>query len=201
MMRANNMRVVLGSALLWAWGFLCFLSPALFPERGGLDASIGLSTGSSRRRPRCWYAPGVVVLVSRWRRFIVKRGAFFVAALLVALTTLVLTWAVRADALAVIVACGVIDGGAVMLLGVAWGARYSLGSQRMRSLVVLSFLVAYLLYLVVAQIPGPTSIALVCALPLASWALWRSDAVMRHELSSEVFPRARRPGSRDGPAS
>ena len=42
MMRANNMRVVLGSALLWAWGFLCFLSPALFPERGGLDASIGL---------------------------------------------------------------------------------------------------------------------------------------------------------------
>ncbi|MFR5614857.1 MAG: hypothetical protein ACLTJ9_03075 [Eggerthella lenta] len=45
------------------------------------------------------------------------------------------------------------------------GARYSLGSQRMRSLVVLSFLVAYLLYLVVAQIPGPTSIALVCALP------------------------------------
>ena len=57
---------------------------------------------------------GVVVLVSRWRRFIVKRGAFFVAALLVALTTLVLTWAVRADALAVIVACGVIDGGAAV---------------------------------------------------------------------------------------
>ena len=45
MMRANNVRVVLGSALLWAWGFLCFLSPALFPERGGLDASIGLEYG------------------------------------------------------------------------------------------------------------------------------------------------------------
>ena len=188
MMRANNMRVVLGSALLWAWGFLCFLSPALFPERGGLDASIGLEYGFFASQASVLVCAGVVVLVSRWRRFIVKRGAFFVAALLVALTTLVLTWAVRADALAVIVACGVIDGGAVMLLGVAWGARYSLGSQRMRSLVVLSFLVAYLLYLVVAQIPGPTSIALVCALPLASWALWRSDAVMRHELSSEVFP-------------
>ena len=188
MMRANNVRVVLGSALLWAWGFLCFLSPALFPERGGLDASIGLEYGFFASQASVLVCAGVVVLVSRWRRFIVKRGAFFVAALLVALTTLVLTWAVRADALAVIVACGVIDGGAVMLLGVAWGARYSLGSQRMRSLVVLSFLVAYLLYLVVAQIPGPTSIALVCALPLASWALWRSDAVMRHELSSEVFP-------------
>lgn len=187
-MRANNVRVVLGSALLWAWGFLCFLSPALFPERGGLDASIGLEYGFFASQASVLVCAGVVVLVSRWRRFIVKRGTFFVAALLVALTTLVLTWAVRADALAVIVACGVIDGGAVMLLGVAWGARYSLGSQRMRSLVVLSFLVAYLLYLVVAQIPGPTSIALVCALPLASWALWRSDAVMRHELSSEVFP-------------
>ena len=188
MMRANNVKVVLGSALLWAWGFLCFLSPALFPERGGLDASIGLEYGFFASQASVLVCAGVVVLVSRWRRFIVKRGAFFVAALLVALTTLVLTWAVRADALAVIVACGVIDGGAVMLLGVAWGARYSLGSRRMRSLVVLSFLVAYLLYLVVAQIPGPTSIALVCALPLASWALWRSDAVMRHELSSEVFP-------------
>ena len=142
MMRANNMRVVLGSALLWAWGFLCFLSPALFPERGGLDASIGLEYGFFASQASVLVCAGVVVLVSRWRRFIVKRGAFFVAALLVALTTLVLTWAVRADALAVIVACGVIDGGAVMLLGVAWGARYSLGSQRMRSLVVLSFLVA-----------------------------------------------------------
>ena len=101
-----------------------------------------------------------------------------------------------------IVACGVIDGGAVMLL--AWrGLRYSLGSQRMRSLVVLSFLVAYLLYLVVAQIPGPTSIACLRA-ALASWALWRSDAVMRHELSSEVFPsdaaagEAATPGEFDG---
>ena len=188
MMRANNVRVVLGSALLWAWGFLCFLSPALFPERGGLDASIGLEYGFFASQASVLVCALVVVLASRWRRFIVKRGAFFVAALLAALTTLVLAWAVRAGALAVIVACGAIDGGAVMLLGVAWGARYSLGSRRMRSLVVLSFLVAYLLYLVVAQIPGPASIALVCVLPLASWALWRSDAAMRHELSSEVFP-------------
>ena len=108
-MRANNVRVVLGSALLWAWGFLCFLSPALFPERGGLDASIGLEYGFFASQASVLVCAGVVVLVSRWRRFIVKRGAFFVAALLVALTTLVLTWAVRADALAVIVACGVID--------------------------------------------------------------------------------------------
>ena len=57
MMRANNMRVVLGSALLWAWGFLCFLSPALFPERGGLDASIGLEYGFFASQARCWYAP------------------------------------------------------------------------------------------------------------------------------------------------
>ena len=83
MMRANNMRVVLGSALLWAWGFLCFLSPALFPERGGLDASIGLEYGFFASQASVLVCAGVVVLVSRWRRFIVKRGAFFVAALLV----------------------------------------------------------------------------------------------------------------------
>lgn len=188
MMRANNIRVVLGSSLLWAWGFLCFLSPALFPERGGLDASIGLEYGFFASQASVVACAGVVVLVSRWRRFIVRRGAFLVAALLVALTTLVLAWAVRVGSLGAIVACGVIDGGAVMLLGVAWGARYSLGSRRMRSLVVLSFLVAYSLYLVIAQVPSPVSIGLVCVLPLASWALWRSDAAMRHELSSEVFP-------------
>ena len=38
-------------------GFLCFLSPALFPERGGLDASIGLEYGFFASQARCWYAP------------------------------------------------------------------------------------------------------------------------------------------------
>ena len=188
MVGANNVRVVLGSALLWAWGFLCFLSPALFPERGGLDASIGLEYGFFASQASVVACAAIVVIASRWRRFIVKRGGFLVAAVLVALTTLVLAWAVRAGALGVIVACGIVDGGAVMLLGVAWGARYSLGSRRMRSLVVLSFLVAYLLYLAVAQLPSFASVVLVSAFPLVSWALWRSDAVMRHELSSEVFP-------------
>ena len=74
------------------------------------------------------------------------------------------------------------------LLGAAWGARYSLGARDMRPLVVMSFLVAYLLYLLVAHAPAPWSAAAVCALPLASWALWMSDASARHELSAEVFP-------------
>lgn len=188
MVRASNIRVVAGSALLWAWGFLCFLSPALFPERGGVEASLGLEYGFFASQASVVACAGAVVLASRWRRFIVKRGAFFAAALIVSLTTIVLAWAVREGAFGLIVACGLVDGGAVMLLGVAWGARYSLGSRRIRSLVVLSFLVAYLLYLVVAQVSAPVSIVLVFCLPLASWALWRSDAAARHELSSEVFP-------------
>ena len=191
MMRANNMRVVLGSALLWAWGFLCFLSPALFPERGGLDASIGLEYGFFASQASVLVCAGVVVLVSRWRRFIVKRGAFFVAALLVALTTLVLTWAVRADALAVIVACGVIDGGAVMLLGVAWGARYSLGSQRMRSLVVLSWRRFLVLRASRSSARCP-------------WRLGPCGAAMRSCAMScrrRCSPRARRPGKPRRPAS
>lgn len=188
MIRAGNVRVVVGSALLWAWGFLCFLSPALFPEGVAADASIGLEYGFFASQASVVVCAGIVVLASRWRRFIVRRGAFFAAALLVALTTLALAWAVRIGSIGAIVACGFVDGGSVMLLGVAWGARYSLGSRRMRPLVVLSFLVAYLLYLVAAHVPSPASVVLVLCLPLASWALWRSDAAVRHELSSEVFP-------------
>lgn len=58
----------------------------------------------------------------------------------------------------------------------------------MRSLVILSFLVAYLIYLIVPHLPRPIPLLCACAFPLLSWALWRRDAVARHETAPEVFP-------------
>ena len=71
-----------------AWGFSAFSARRCFPSAAVLDASIGLEYGFFASQASVLVCAGVVVLVSRWRRFIVKRGAFFVAALLVALTTL-----------------------------------------------------------------------------------------------------------------
>ncbi|MEG0505041.1 MAG: LuxR C-terminal-related transcriptional regulator, partial [Raoultibacter sp.] len=54
--------------------------------------------------------------------------------------------------------------------------------------VVISFLVAYLLYLVLSRLPQPASLIVVIALPLISWLLWNIDARMRHGMTVEVFP-------------
>ncbi|WP_270296598.1 hypothetical protein, partial [Eggerthella sinensis] len=53
-------------------------------RRGG---SIGLEYGFFASQASVVVCACLVMLASRWRRFIVRRGAFFVAALLVALTT------------------------------------------------------------------------------------------------------------------
>lgn len=188
MFRANKVKVVIGSALLWAWGFVCFLSPALFPSGDVVDTSIGLELGFFASQASVVLCVGAILLLSRRHRIVIRKRVFLAAALLVAATTVLLAWAVRYGYAAVIIGCGLVDGASVMLLGVAWGARYSLGSKKMRSLVVLSFLVAYLLYLAIAQVPAPVSVAVAGMLPIASWVLWKNDATMRHELSSEVFP-------------
>lgn len=130
----------------------------------------------------------VVVLASKNHRIVVRKSAFLAAAVLITLTVVVIAWALRMGSVAVIVFCGVVDGLCVTLMGVAWGARYSLGSRSMRTSVVLSFLVAYLIYLIVAQAPSPLAFAIIGVLPLMSWFLWASDASARHELSSDVFP-------------
>ena len=41
--RSNGLAVA-GSSLLWAWGFMCYLSPTLFPD-GSKTESVGLEIG------------------------------------------------------------------------------------------------------------------------------------------------------------
>ncbi|OUO90598.1 hypothetical protein B5F40_06475 [Gordonibacter sp. An230] len=181
-------KTVVGSSFLWAWGFLCYLSPALIPQPNADGQSVGLEYGFFASQGAVVLFALVVALRARRRRIVVRTPVFLGAAVASSLTVVVLAQAVRASALPVVLACGAIDGFCVALLGAAWGARYSLGSRGMRPLVVVSFLAAYVLYLLAAHVPGPWSMAVACALPLASWALWMSDASARHELSADVFP-------------
>lgn len=181
-------KTVIGSALLWSWGFLCFLSPALFPFGSDVETSTGLEYGFFASQAAVVVFTLVVIFVSKHHRIVLGKSTFLVAAVSISLTAAMIAWALRTGSFAAIVVCGIIDGLCVTLMGTAWGARYSLGSRSMRTSVVLSFLIAYLVYLVVAQMPSPLALAVICALPLLSWFLWASDASARHELSSDVFP-------------
>lgn len=181
---------VAGSSLFWAWGFLCYLSPIMFPSDTTLESSIGIEYGFFASQASAVLFALIVMLVSHWRTMIIKRRVFFSAAFLMSLSVLALMVALKTANIPLVIACGIIDGICVPILGVAWGTRYSLQSRNILPLVVLSFLFAYLLYYLVSPLPPTLAIALVCLMPLVSWALWSSDAHQRHEASSEVFPTA-----------
>lgn len=180
--------VVIGSSLLWSWGFICFLSPVMFPSGDTPAQSVGLELGFFASQISVVVFVSLFLATARAMRITVPRAAFLIAAVIVALTSLGIAASVRANFLPGIIGCSIADGICVTLLGTAWGTRYSLGSKRMRSLVILSFLVAYLIYLIVPHLPRPIPLLCACAFPLLSWALWRRDAVARHETAPEVFP-------------
>lgn len=179
---------VVGSSLLWAWGFLCFLSPTMFPQDFSMDVSIGIEYGFFASQAGAVTFAVIVMIASRWRPLVIPHLCFFIAALLVSLSSVVLAWALQSSLLWLVILCGIVDGFGVPLLGVAWGARYSLGSSGMRPLVVLSFLISYLLYFLILALPQAVALTFVCLMPLISWTLWNSDARMRHRFSAEVFP-------------
>ena len=95
---------------------------------------------------------------------------------------------------AAVIACGVVYGAAGLVLTVAWGARFSLGSRSMRQLVLLSFLLGYIIYLAIPVLPSRVSTLVACLLPLVSAALWLLDSWRRHQLTGEVWPQERMPG-------
>ena len=92
---------------------------------------------------------------------------------------------------AAVIACGVVYGAAGLVLTVAWGARFSLGSRSMRQVVLLSFLLGYLIYLAIPVLPSQASTLIACLLPLATAGLWLLDSWRRHQLTGEVWPQER----------
>lgn len=185
-------RAVFGSACLWAWGFLAYLSPVLIPaERPG--GGVGIEVGFFVSQGAVVVAAVAIVLALRKRSVAVGRGVLLVCASLLALASALLPLTVAIDAPWPLVGCGAICGVAGTLLGCAWGARYSLESRDVSAVVMVSFLVAYGIYfsVLLLYVATPFVVAaqvVVVFLPLASWGLWFWDASARSGLAPEVFP-------------
>ena len=197
--RRSALCTVVGAACLWAWGYVANLSMALFP-RGDVIASIGIEyayyasqltlavfavalVGLLRRR-HPGLSPAVVLAAG-----ICLAGASWTISLLMGMPAGPQGnpgWVGTA-----VIACGIVYGVAGLVLTVAWGARFSLGSRSMRQLVLLSFLLGYIIYLAIPVLPSRVSTLIACLLPLASAGLWLLDSWRRHQLTGEVWPQER----------
>lgn len=185
-------RAVFGSACLWAWGFLAYLSPVLIPAERPVGG-VGIEVGFFVSQGAVVVAAVAIVLALRKRSVAVGRGVVLVCASLLALASALLPLTVAIDAPWPLVGCGAICGVAGTLLGCAWGARYSLESRDVSAVVMVSFLVAYGIYfaILLLYVATPFVVAaqvVVVFLPLASWGLWFWDASARSGLAPEVFP-------------
>ena len=185
-------RAVFGSACLWAWGFLAYLSPVIIPAERPVGG-VGIEVGFFVSQGAVVVAAVAIVLALRKRSVAVGRGVLLVCASLLALASALLPLTVAIDAPWPLVGCGAICGVAGTLLGCAWGARYSLESRDVSAVVMVSFLVAYGIYfaILLLYVATPFVVAaqvVVVFLPLASWGLWFWDASARSGLAPEVFP-------------
>lgn len=185
-------RAVFGSACLWAWGFLAYLSPVLIPAERPVGG-VGIEVGFFVSQGAVVVAAVAIVLALRKHSVAVGRGVLLVCASLLALASALLPLTVAIDAPWPLVGCGAICGVAGMLLGCAWGARYSLESRDVSAVVMVSFLVAYGIYfaILLLYVATPFVVAaqvVVVFLPLASWGLWFWDASARSGLAPEVSP-------------
>ena len=185
-------RAVFGSACLWAWGFLAYLSPVLIPAERPVGG-VGIEVGFFVSQGAVVVAAVAIVLALRKRSVAVGRGVLLLCASLLALASALLPLTVAIDAPWPLVGCGAICGVAGTLLGCAWGARYSLESRDVSAVVMVSFLVAYGIYfaILLLYVATPFVVAaqvVVVFLPLASWGLWFWDASARSGLAPEVFP-------------
>lgn len=185
-------RAVFGSACLWAWGFLAYLSPVLIPAERPVGG-VGIEVGFFVSQGAVVVAAVAIVLALRKHSVAVGRGVLLVCASLLALASALLPLTVAIDAPWPLVGCGAICGVAGTLLGCAWGARYSLESRDVSAVVMVSFLVAYGIYFAVLLLYVATPFVVAAQvvavfLPLASWGLWFWDASARSGLAPEVFP-------------
>lgn len=187
--RGSTACAIVGAACLWAWGYVANLSSALFPSRCVVDSiSIEFAYYASQFTV---LALGVLIVAAVKRRQPGLSPATVVgAAALLALATISIFLMLRAadPPVTMVVCCGVFYGLGGMVLTVAWGARFSLGSQDMRRPVLLSFLIGYAVYIISLCLPPACALLLVCALPLVSGGLWLADSRRRHRLTMEVWP-------------
>ena len=200
--RQSALCTVVGAACLWAWGYVANLSTALFP-RADVVASIGIEYAYYASQLTLALAAVILISMLRRRHPVLSPALVLAAGMCLAGAsgTIFLLMGLPAGPQgaagwlgAAIIACGVVYGAAGLVLTVAWGARFSLGSRSMRQLVLLSFLLGYIIYLAIPVLPSRVSTLVACLLPLVSAALWLLDSWRRHQLTGEVWPQERMPG-------
>lgn len=200
--RQSALCTVVGAACLWAWGYVANLSTALFP-RADVVASIGIEYAYYASQLTLTLAAVVLIGMLRHRQPGLSPAVVLGAGMCLAGASGTIFLLVGLPAGpesaagwigAAVIACGVVYGVAGLVLTVAWGARFSLGSRSMRQLVLLSLLLGYIIYLAVPALPSRVSALVACLLPLVSAALWLLDSWRRHQLTAEVWPQERMPG-------
>ena len=200
--RQSALCTVVGAACLWAWGYVANLSTALFP-RADVVASIGIEYAYYASQLTLALAAVILISMLRRRHPVLSPALVLAAGMCLAgaSATIFLLMGLPAGPQgaagwlgAAVIACGVVYGAAGLVLTVAWGARFSLGSRSMRQLVLLSFLLGYIIYLAIPMLPSRVSTLVACLLPLVSAALWLLDSWRRHQLTGEVWPQERMPG-------
>ena len=90
-------RAVFGSACLWAWGFLAYLSPVLIPAERPVGG-VGIEVGFFVSQGAVVVAAVAIVLALRKRSVAVGRGVLLVCASLLALASALLPLTVAIDA-------------------------------------------------------------------------------------------------------
>jgi DNA-binding CsgD family transcriptional regulator len=180
-------RAALGSAFFWVSGYLTFLSPVLFPIHREIQASIGIEYGFFVSQITLVLFTTALVIISKLRLIFIGRKTILFGAIFMSLSIILLHASLLQSYFWLTVFCGVIHAICYVLLGTAWGTRYSLNLKQIALLILLSFLCAYGVYFIVSALPGYLAIPILAVLPLLSWLLWNADARMRHDVSNEVF--------------
>lgn len=186
--RGSALEAIAGSGALWAWGFLCYLSPVLISVPDA-SSSVGLEYGYFASQAAVIVTALSLVVGSRRHMVALGPAALIIAAVVMGAATIALPWLLARHMLALVILVGVVTGVAGTLCGAAWGARYSLDFRDAPGVIILSFLFAYVLYLVVSHIEaGLAAVIAVAALPVVSMGLRTDEAARRHHMSSDVFP-------------
>lgn len=190
-MLRSTILTVFGSALLWVWGYLVYLSPVMFPY-ASVQTSIGIEYGFFVTQLTSALFALLASLVGSRRQVIVPPAWFLAAAVAVSISVAIIE-AVLYGYLPqpMLYLAAILDGISVPLLGIVWGTRYTLGGYgrlNTTSLILLSFLVAYVIYFAASILPVPWAAIVTGMIPLGSWLAWRTDARARHALVNEVLP-------------
>ncbi len=187
--RVSSACAVWGAACLWAWGYLANLSSALFPDAAVID-SIGIEFAYYTSQLVLVLCALALAVLLRHRHPGVPAALVVGSGVGLSLASVCVTALLRVPdaSLAGVIACGAAYGVCGLVLTVAWGARFTLGAGGARRLVLLSFVLAYAIYLVSLYLPAGVPRVLACALPCVSALLWLLDSWRRHLMSAEVWP-------------